>query len=96
MWSKLIFCSILVSIFSSNEFENPTKALEEVCSIAGQKLKKSQAALLYKFVTTIPANIEAAKTIIEVADSSDSAACLFEGKFNTLLVRFSVTKKEPC
>ena len=65
-------------------------ALEEVCAIAGQKLKKSQAALLYKFVTTIPANIEAAKTIIEVADSCDSAACLFEGKFYTHLVLLTI------
>ena len=54
-----------------------TKALEDTCQIAEQKLRKVQAELLYRFITSIPAQINAAKTIIEVANPSESAEVLF-------------------
>ena len=54
-----------------------TKALEDTCQIAEQKLRKVQAELLYRFITSIPSQINAAKTIIEVANKSESAQVLF-------------------
>ena len=40
-------------------------------------MRKIHAELLYRFITTIPASIDAAKSIIEVANKADSAEVLF-------------------
>ena len=56
---ELIYHEFFVPLFD----KQLTKALDDVCQIRGEKLRKIHAELLYRFITTIPASIDAVKSI---------------------------------